>query len=59
LFVKNPGSGHLVMDNLSDHDTDDVNQWFRRTSALDQALHPDARFLAQPDRECLLDAPAP
>jgi len=22
------GSGHLVMDNLSDHDTDEVNDWF-------------------------------
>jgi transposase len=22
------GRGHIVMDNLSDHDTDDVNQWF-------------------------------
>jgi hypothetical protein len=22
------GNGHLVMDNLSDHDTDEVNEWF-------------------------------
>jgi transposase len=23
-----PGSGHIVMDNLSAHDTPDVNEWF-------------------------------
>jgi len=38
------GKGHLVMDNLSDHDTDEVNDWFdieghrRRCSSGDRDL---------------------
>ncbi len=44
------GRGHIVMDNLSAHEHPRRQRLVRRASALDSALHPQARLLAQPGR---------
>jgi hypothetical protein len=54
-----PGRGHIIMDNLSAHDTPDVNDVARRASALDAPLHAQARIMAQPDRVLVLHPAAP
>jgi len=54
-----PGRGHIIMDNLSAHDTPDVNEWFDEHPRWDAPLHAEARVMAQPDRVLVLDPRAP
>jgi hypothetical protein len=57
-IVYPPGRGHIIMDNLSAHDTPDVNEWFDE-HPLEASLHSEARILAQPDRVLVLDSQPP
>jgi len=56
-----PGRGHIIMDNLSAHDTPDVNEWFDEHPAhlLEAPLHAEACVLAQPDRVLVLHHRSP
>ena len=48
-----------VTDNLSTRGTEEVEQWLEGPSAVELSVHPQARLVAQPDRDLLLDPLAP